>query len=169
MHAGQGDDVVGEILDKSRFWQVKNILIIFLLKIPTAFFMACIVYSAPVPKRVQVYCRGGANASEGYSWIYHPRVVDPNDQEFQLQLCDAHSDAVEKAFMHFGEGDRSPPWIKPATVAELVPCEYFGPNETLTTVFDVFCSRGALVVLTQGMHLVGIFLSGVVVRYSTRV
>lgn len=159
MGSDQNGNIIAEIFGKSRLWQIRNILTIYLLKIPTAFFMACIVYTAPVPKRLQVIC---LNKTE-VSWIHYPPVIEANDQQFELSLCDANSNALQKSWMYLGSRDQPPPWMGQ------VPCNYFSDKAPFLTFFDIYCSRGALVVLTQGMHLVGIFLSGVVVRYAVRV
>lgn len=161
-------DAIGDVLDNCPLWQLRAILIIFLTKIPTAFFMAAIIYSAPVPERVVVYCREGTEGN--ITTIVHPAVADVNDQEFKLSLCDTYDDIKTHAWMFFGNYLFEMPWIKPNSDDEnILPCDVFdfksgNPN----TWFDIVCSRGALVVLTQGMHLVGILLSGVVARYSMK-
>uniref|UniRef100_A0A336L287 CSON003253 protein n=1 Tax=Culicoides sonorensis TaxID=179676 RepID=A0A336L287_CULSO len=177
----QNIDVIKEILDNCRVWQLRSILIIYLTKIPTAFFMACIVYSAPVPERVQVYCKDTTetNSSIGFSTIYHPAIVDVHDQEFSLSLCDTRADIKEHAWLYFGHHLFQMPWIKPnysvmeqsidSSLYSLMPCDIFDfKSGNPVTSYDILCSRGALVVLTQGMHLVGIFLSGIVARYAMK-
>ncbi|XP_063709428.1 solute carrier family 22 member 7-like [Culicoides brevitarsis] len=165
-------DVISDVLDKCRLWQLRAILIIFLTKIPTAFFMAAIIYSAPVPQRVRVYCREGSEGN--VTTILHPAVADVNDQEFELSLCDTYKDVKEHAWMYFGHYLFQMPWMEPTneTNAEetVLPCDIFDfKSGNPVTSYDVVCSRGALVVLTQGMHLVGILLSGVVARYSMKI
>lgn len=162
-------DIVADILDKSRFWQVKNIILIYLLKIPTAFFMACIVYTAPVPYRTDVYCSDDLG---NVTLITFPVIVDRNDQEFDLPFCDAKTDVTQKFVNYFGLGHNSSSlWHEAESDSDLdlLPCTLLTARDKFHTQFDIYCSRGALIVLTQGMHLVGIFLSGVVVRYATRV
>lgn len=169
-------DVISDILDNCRWWQLRTILIIYLTKIPTAFFMAAIIYSAPVPDRVTVFCKETTetNSTIQYRSIFHPSVVDINDQEFILNLCDTHNDIKEHAWLYFGHHSFQMPWLQPnliqdADVNELVPCDVFDYNSGYSiTAYDIVCSRGALVVLTQGMHLVGIFLSGIVARYAMK-
>lgn len=161
-------DVITEIFEKSRFWQIKNIIYVYLLKIPTAFFMACICYTAPIPESVEIYCNSTIDGN--FTKMIYPTVIDVNDQEFNLPLCNVYSDIMEKTFIYLGKTNHTPLWIDPSdSDEELIPCTYFTQPSNFITNFDVFCFRGALVVLTQGMHLVGIFSSGIVVRYLTRV
>lgn len=165
---GSPFDVISDILDNCRWWQLRSILIIYLTKIPTAFFMACIIYSAPVPERVQVYCK---DTTETNTSIIYPVVVDNNDQEFVLSLCDTYSDIKEHAWIYFNHHSFQMPWLRPnisqSVGNTLVPCDIFDfKSGNPVTSYEILCSRGALVVLTQGMHLVGIFLSGIVARYA---
>lgn len=171
-------DVISEVLDNCRWWQIRTILIIYLTKIPTAFFMACIIYTAPVPERVQVFCKNTTemNSSIPFSTIIHPEIIDIHDQEFNLNLCDTFDDVKEHAWLYFGHHSFQMPWLRPnitgnedLSVTTLIPCDAFDFNSGYAvTSYDILCSRGALVVLTQGMHLIGILLSGIVARYAMK-
>lgn len=169
-------DVISDILDNCRWWQLRTIFVIYLTKIPTAFFMAAIIYSAPVPERVEIFCKGTTetNLSSKYRSILHPSIIDINDQEFILNLCDTRNDIKEHAWIYFGHHSFQIPWLLPnssqdADGSNLVPCDVFDyKSGKPVTTYDIACSRGALVVLTQGMHLVGIFLSGIVARYAMK-
>lgn len=171
-------DVIGEILDNCRLWQLRTIFIIYLTKIPTAFFMACIVYTAPVPQRVPIFCKDVSNVHT-LTTIKHPSVVSVFDKEFDLSYCDTFADIKDHANMHYGNENYEMPWTIPNLThtrmdvnnhSNVIPCNLFNVKSELSvTMFDIVCSRGGLVIVTQGMHLVGIFLSGIVLRYSMKV
>lgn len=172
-------DVIGDVLDNCRSWQLRTILIIYLTKIPTAFFMACIVYTAPVPQRVQIFCNDTANG-HGLNAIKHPSIISLYDKEFDLGYCDTVADINEHARMHHGNENYQMPWNEPNLTrsavndpnngSNIIPCDRFNfkSAKSILTTYDVVCSRGGFVVVTQGMHLVGIFLSGIVLRYSLK-
>lgn len=171
-------DVIGDILDKCRSWQLRTIFIIYLTKIPTAFFMACIVYTAPVPQRIQLFCIDTANG-HNLTTIKHPSVVSVFDKEFNLSYCDTFADIKDHAHMHHGNGKYEMPWNAPNLTrsgmdhhnhSSIIPCDLFNfkSAKSVVTTYDVVCSRGGFVVVTQGMHLVGILLSGIVLRYSLK-
>lgn len=165
-------DVIGDILDNCRSWQLRTILIIYLTKIPTAFFMACIVYTAPVPQRVNIFCADTAADVHTLTTIKHPPVISANDKVFNLSYCDTFADIQDHANMHFGNENNEMPWNAPTnlTINNVIPCDLFNfKSAKSVTTYDVVCSRGGFVVVTQGMHLVGIFLSGIVLRYSLKV
>lgn len=180
-------DVIGDILDNCRWWQFRTIFIIFLTKIPTAFFMACIIYTAPIPQRVRIFCKEVSAADDhrlynNFTIVTHPPIVSVDDREFDLNLCNTFDDIKEHATMYYGNQKHEMPWIMPNvsqiksngennnSLIRLIPCDVFELRSGKpVTKFDIICSRGALVVLTQGIHLVGIFLSGIIVRYSLTV
>lgn len=173
-------DVIGDILDNCRSWQFRTIFVIYLTKIPTAFFMACIVYTAPVPQRAHIFCKD-ASVTDVYSLkrITHPPVISVNDKEFDLSYCDTLADIKDHAQMYFGNQKYEMPWMEPNIShtgvdlhnhLNITPCDVFNFKSGIAvTTYDIVCSRGGLVVLTQGIHLVGIFLSGIVARYSLKV
>lgn len=169
-------DVIGDILDNCRSWQLRTIFIIYLTKIPTAFFMACIVYTAPVPQRVHIFCED--IDVHTLAAIKHPSIISPYDKEFDLSYCDTFADIKDHANMHYGNETYEMPWNVPNLTraaidaynhSNIIPCDLFSfKSGKSVTTFDVVCSRGGFVVVTQGMHLVGILLSGIVLRYSLK-
>lgn len=174
-------DCIGDILDNCRSWQLRTVLIIYLTKIPTAFFMACIVYTAPVPHRVHIYCNETVDTPTVTS-ITHPSVISVNDKEFDLRYCDTFADIKDHADMHYGNDNYEMPWHPPNLTRSvidvhnnnsngIIPCDLFNlkNGKSVTTTYDIVCSRSGFVVVTQGMHLVGIIISGIVLRYSLKV
>lgn len=175
-------DLIGDILDNCRSWQIRTILIIYLTKIPTAFFMACIVYTAPIPQRINIFCNAVTVTDKGsvnsVITIMHPPITSIYDKEFDISYCDTLTDIKDHARIYYGNQRHEMPWIAPnlSLLAEDVynlsdiPCDIFNVKSGISvTTFDVVCSRGGLVILTQGMHLVGIFLSGIIARYFMKV
>lgn len=166
-------DVIGDVLDNCRSWQLRTIFIIYLTKIPTAFFMACIVYSAPIPQRVPIYCM---DTNTTLTTIKHPTVVSVDDKVFHLSFCDTIADIKDHANEHYGNESYEMPWTVPSSESNknnrsnIIPCDFFDfKSGKSVTTYDVVCSRGGFVVVTQGMHLVGIFFSGIVLRYALKV
>jgi hypothetical protein len=50
-------DVIGSVIGPIGRWQYKSILLIMLCKIPAAWFMACIIFTAPTPRHGEFYCK----------------------------------------------------------------------------------------------------------------
>ncbi|XP_037951229.1 solute carrier family 22 member 13-like [Teleopsis dalmanni] len=53
----EADDIVSRINGNFGRWQLRTTLLIFLCKIPSAWFMACLIYTAPTPQKGQYYCK----------------------------------------------------------------------------------------------------------------
>ena len=50
-------DIIGSIIGDIGKWQLRAIFLIFLCKIPAAWFMACIIFTAPTPRHGEFYCK----------------------------------------------------------------------------------------------------------------
>ncbi|XP_001996921.2 organic cation transporter protein [Drosophila grimshawi] len=149
-----GVDIVQHINGNFGRWQLRIILLIFLCKIPTAWFMAVIIYTAPYPQRGELICRpatwnGSAPASE------HGENRN-TDRLFSVQVCNAYAQSLSESFVQrYGHS-----WN--ATHASL-PCERVEHNsdyKSLITQFDLICSRRVLVAVTQSFHALGALLGG---------
>ncbi|EDV90843.1 solute carrier family 22 member 1 [Drosophila grimshawi] len=149
-----GVDIVQHINGNFGRWQLRIILLIFLCKIPTAWFMAVIIYTAPNPQRGELICRpatwnGSAPASE------HGENRN-TDRLFSVQVCNAYAQSLSESFVQrYGHS-----WN--ATHASL-PCERVEHNsdyKSLITQFDLICSRRVLVAVTQSFHALGTLMGG---------
>lgn len=134
-------------------WQRRNVLLIFLCKIPAAWFMACIIFTAPFAKTGEFMCGDAyhrattANATNGAPTIHHVdseldvcdmvfRANDQNERLNELQLRVNSSAACDR--------------IRHESVFD-----------SLVTSFDLVCSRTILIAFTQFMHLCGVLSGGI--------
>lgn len=147
-------DIVGHINGEFGRWQMRTVLLIFLCKIPSSWFMACIIYTAPAPRHGEFFCRPPAPSAiagpdytdphradhvdtTGWSdavkpnktdWIkiMHP-LVETRDNEFKIDFCNVYDDADQHANEYFHNRSHQHPWEQPAQQrgAALVPCESF--------------------------------------------
>lgn len=56
-------DAVGQITGPWGKWQLRTVLLIFLCKIPSSWFMACIIFTAPAPRHGEFFCKPPHNRS----------------------------------------------------------------------------------------------------------
>ncbi|XP_053686309.1 organic cation transporter protein [Sabethes cyaneus] len=141
-------------------WQARSIFLIYLCKIPSSWFMACLIFTAPVPKHGDFFCKPPVpsqvlNTTEWIK-ISHPVKEDVNDEEFSIDYCNVYEDALEHSFQ---------PWIQPTNNSKIVPCETFEHHSeynSIITEFDLVCSRDILVASTQSSHLFGVLLGGII-------
>lgn len=184
-------DIVQQVCGNFGHWQLRTILLIFLCKIPSAWFMACIIYTAPTPKKGDYYCRPPAlmNLSSGPStdntpaWVRmsHP-VSDERgtDRRFYLDACNIYEEQLQRDFVA-SHANYTNPFEQPDVVRQadgslklkvnVLPCEHFEHNSdyiSLVSQFDLVCSRQLLISVTQSFHGLGAFIGGLVARHALK-
>ncbi|XP_055588596.1 organic cation transporter protein [Uranotaenia lowii] len=149
-------------------WQARAVLLIFLCKIPSSWFMACLIFTAPAPKHGEFFCKPPVpiNVINRTEWIKvsHPLKEEINDEEFAIDYCNVFEDALEHS-LQFYKDPEFKPWIQPKNGTKIVPCETFEHHadyNSVITQFDLVCSRDILVATTQFFHLFGVLLGGII-------
>lgn len=160
-------DIIGNILGPFGKWQLRTVLLIFLCKIPSSWFMACIIFTAPAPRHGEFYCKPPTDLpihnKTVWTKISHPEKIEKEDKEFKIDFCNVYDDALEHAHQFYKSNDTSKPWELPQRNSNIVPCESFEHHAqytSLITDFDLVCSRDILVAVTQFFHLFGVLLGG---------
>lgn len=148
-------DTVSELIGDWGPWQRRTVILIYLCKIPSAWFMACIIFTAPVPKPGEVSCYQPESKSvftqntwteSQNSWT-EPQSIGQKDvisTDFCMKLNSTYDDAED--------GNK------------YVPCtsfEFDTPFETTITKFNLVCSRAILISTSQFFHLFGVITGGI--------
>lgn len=131
-------DVIGDILGPIGKWQLKAIFLIYLTKIPSSWFMACVIFTAPAPEHGEVYCKPSSDSvaigpHNKTDWIQvaHPIIEDPHDKEFKFDYCNVYDDAHLHAELFYNDSGvlhHIEPWQKPHKGDNIVPCQTFEYN-----------------------------------------
>ncbi|XP_011179275.1 solute carrier family 22 member 3 [Zeugodacus cucurbitae] len=184
-------DIVQQVCGNFGHWQLRTILLIFLCKIPSAWFMACIIYTAPTPKKGDYYCRppalmnlsSGPLTSDTPAWVRmsHP-VSDERgtDRRFYVDACNIYEEQLHRDFVA-SHANYTNPFEQPDVVRQadgslklkvnVLPCEHFEHNSeyiSLVSQFDLVCSRQLLISVTQSFHGLGAFIGGLVARHALK-
>lgn len=168
-------DAVGKVTGEWGRWQLRTVLLIFLCKIPSSWFMACIIFTAPAPRHGEFYCKppeilGAKNHTE---WIKvsHPAKEEKDDQEFNIDFCNVYQDVRDHVhqYFHYDSQAAEPNFTEePTRDSSIVPCNSFVHHadfHSLITQFDLVCSRDILVAVTQFFHLFGVLTGGILATY----
>lgn len=161
-------DVITRCVGNIGKWQLRTILIIFLCKIPTSWFMAVIIYTAPAPAPGELWCRppGGFQPRSSADWIKaaHPLVKGVNDRGYRRDVCHVYQDVMQ-------EPDKYEQYLESNSANQsdwdhrvLVPCQdfVFGSEfHSLIAEFDLICSRSLLLNFSQCFHILGLLLGGI--------
>lgn len=142
-------DTVSELVGDWGPWQLRTVSLIYLCKIPAAWFMACIIFTAPIPEPGEVSC-------------HQPEIASLSNQytEMWSQGTD-HKDLISKDFCM--TLNRTYDDVDGETKYESVPCttfQYNTPFETTVTKFNLVCSRSILISISQFFHLFGVLTGG---------
>ncbi|KAH8264523.1 hypothetical protein KR038_009606 [Drosophila bunnanda] len=165
-------DAVGRITGPWGKWQLRTVLLIFLCKIPSSWFMACIIFTAPAPRHGEFFCKPpntiGAQNQTQWIKVSHPQKEESDDQEFSIDFCNVYQDAQEHAHHYYNyENSEQEPrvWEKPLhRNSNVIPCTEFqheSDYHSVVTQYDLVCSRDILVSVTQFFHLFGVLTGGI--------
>ncbi|XP_054747426.1 solute carrier family 22 member 3 [Anastrepha obliqua] len=189
--ASAPSDIVHQVCGNFGHWQLRTILLIFLCKIPSAWFMACIIYTAPTPKKGDYFCRPPAlmNASAGPATESTPawvRMSSPatdeqgTDRHFYVDACNIYEEQLQRDFAA-NHANYSNPFEEPNVVqlangslslkVNVLPCDHFEHNSdynSLVSQFDLVCSRQLLISVTQSFHGLGAFFGGLIVPHALK-
>ncbi|XP_068086277.1 organic cation transporter protein isoform X2 [Anabrus simplex] len=157
MTAPGGDDTpCNSVLEKFGWWQVRTLLVVGLVKVPSAWHMASILFTAPTPAPHQFWCARppALQHLDGRVW----RNISHVRNEGKLDSCNVYREVYEMAIHH---SDWSTINIPDNATTQL--CEQFEYNSSITfvTEWDLVCSREVLVSVSQFFYLLGILLGGV--------
>lgn len=174
-------DIIGRITGEFGRWQLRAVLLIYLTKIPSSWFMACIIFTAPAPRHGEFFCKPSTNVvsqltNQSTNWehivkanktdwirISHPLKEEVADKEFSIDFCNVYSDAEDHAKIYFHNHSHQHPWDMPKRNASIIPCDNFlhhSEYKSIITDYDLVCSRDILVATTQFFHLFGVLTGG---------
>jgi hypothetical protein len=164
--ASEKNDPIGAAVGEFGKWQLRAVLLIFLCKIPSSWFMACILFTAPGPKHGEYFCKPPEEIkAQNYDeWIQfsHPETDFEVGREFNVDFCKVFKDAHSQARMHMNNTNGMS-WDAINKSNTVVPCDTFQHEsfyDSIITQFDLVCSREILVAVTQFFHLFGVLLGG---------
>ncbi|XP_073822110.1 organic cation transporter protein isoform X2 [Musca autumnalis] len=169
-------DAVGRVTGEWGKWQLRTVLLIFLCKIPSSWFMACIIFTAPAPRHGEFFCKPpptiGAKNQTAWIKVSHPQKEEVQDHEFAIDFCNIYKDAQEHAHHYFNyahQEDEPRVWEEPESMkSDVIPCKEFQHEaefHSIITQYDLVCSRDILVSVTQFFHLFGVLTGGILANH----
>lgn len=165
-------DVVNEITGNFGKWQLRAILIIFLCKIPTVWYLAVVLFTAPAPKLGDFWCKPPNNITNHTEWILqsHPVRKYSADKEFHIDFCKVYKDAYDDKTMKFFEFSKNDN-VSSHENRKIIPCENFHFNSDFHSVikeYNLVCSRRLFVTVSQSFHIFGLMVGGIVAYFMLK-
>lgn len=146
----QDTDVISQVIGNWGRWQLRAVLLIYLCKIPSAWFMACIIFTAPTPRYGEFFCRGPSEIANGLA-ATNESESQWNVPSFGNVYAASHKQDLEVDFcLQHNETE--------------APCQQFEHSSafnSLITEFDLVCSKTILIAVTQFFHLFGVLTGGI--------
>lgn len=157
-------DVIGHVIGDWGPWQLRTVLIIFLCKIPAAWFMACLIFTGPEPNPGELFCQPPDSIGHENKSDFFPIAHPPKENGDGLDICFVFENAEDR-WNNLNSSDPDDGQDIISENGRLIPCDNFmhtGEIRSIVTDFDLVCSRTILVALTQTFHLLGVLIGGVV-------
>lgn len=139
-------------------WQRRTVFFIFLCKIPAAWFMACIIFTAPLANYGEFVCQQpdtGLKPANHTEWVH---IAHPLNENSEYDFCEVYKNRDEVLF----------DWQQQKTIipnlAATETCKSFEHHSnfsSLVTQFDLVCDRTILIAVTQFFHLCGVLSGGI--------
>lgn len=179
-------DFIGEFLGPIGKFQIRTIFLVYLTKIPSSWFMACLIFTAPTPKKGEIFCKPPMENMTNYhnlthEWIKlaHPFKEIRADQEVLIDFCNIKKVALEHVKHYLKKNSEltdKPEDFNLFNISEtgsnkLIPCSEFVENpkyHSIITEYDLYCSRDILVAVTQFCHLFGVLSGGIIATYMLK-
>ncbi|XP_061394449.1 solute carrier family 22 member 3-like [Musca vetustissima] len=176
------EDIVHSVTGNFGRWQLRTIILVFLCKIPTSWFMACVIYTAPVPQKTDYYCKPSLNNIPLEENVSHPHTEEwihksypareyqqKTDREFHIDQCYIRKPSSAELSNYTNPFDEPQ---RDQNSDTIVPCDHFehiSEYKSLITEFDLVCSRQLLVSVTQSFHALGALIGGFLAVKSLRI
>lgn len=148
-------DPITKVLGNFGKWQLKTILIVFLCKVPTSWFMAIIIYTSPAPNPGDFWCTPPpdlpTNYTEDWKAKAHPQRRNYHNQTY-TSYCEVYTDLWERPLDFFGTNQTK----FDATNFTTMQCTNFSFDPRYHSMihdFSLVCDREYWVPLSQVFHI----------------
>lgn len=151
------EDSIVDLIGEWGPWQRRTVFLIFLCKIPAAWLMSCIIFTAPFAKYREFYCQQplGVSPANYTEWI---RIAHPTIEGDQIDFCRVYVNQTDALYDWHRREVTAP---QSSNTKNCDKFEHKSVFNSLVTQFDLVCSRTILIAVTQFFHLCGVLTGGI--------
>lgn len=166
-------DIIGTVIGDWGRWQRRTTLLIFLCKIPSAWFMACIIYTAPFAQPGEYFCKQTDQfVVEKQKNLLNAIHSTGDNLQPITDYCNVYQNNEKwiTNWQHLNgttilnSSNFDNPFHDASNENIRQPCTEFEHKsiyDSLVTQFDLVCSRTILIAVTQFYHLFGVLTGGI--------
>ncbi|XP_055297446.1 organic cation transporter protein-like [Sitodiplosis mosellana] len=163
-------DPVTQCLGNFGKWQLSAMLIIFLCKVPTSWFMAIVLFSASSPNPGDFWCTPPANLTAEFEkdWIARAHAIKMDHHNHpKINYCEVYTEYWENPLKYFGPNHTT---IDTKHLPTRKCTNYtFNPKfHSLVADFGLICGRELLVPLSQCFHIFGLLVGGIIAYFMLK-
>lgn len=160
-------DVISDMLGHFGKWQLRTMLIVFLCKIPTSWFMAVVIFTAPAPNPGDFWCKPPVQLPPEFinEWKQkaHPVVFNRHNKA-EIDFCRVYRDMYFVPQKYFNHQNRTYS-IANLTTFTCQEFEYSKDYVSLVADFRMVCGRSMMLPITQCFHIFGLLLGGIIAHH----
>lgn len=161
-------DPVTKTLGNFGKWHLSAMLIVFLCKVPTSWFMAAVIFTAPAPTPGDYWCHPPPIVSPNYTrqWINkaQPKQINVENNITTIDYCRVYAVVWEHP-MDFIGPNKSHIRLDNLTT---IDCPHFAFKPqyiSLVADYSLVCDRTFYVSLSQCCHISGLLIGGIIAYY----
>lgn len=163
----ENKDIFARVTGNFGKWQLRAVLIIFLCKIPTSWFMAVVIYTAPAPKVGSYWCRPVVPHQEKWKDVYHPATKLSSTPH--IDYCSVYKELHDSPDRYMEDlirlnRSKSLGGSENNINNTILPCEHFTFKSGFRSViveYELVCNRKYLLSLSHCFHIFGLLLGGI--------
>lgn len=161
-------DPVRKVVGNFGKWQLRAMLIIFLCKLPTSWFMAIQNFTALPPENGDVYCTPPKSVPSDLlpDWIAqaHPIIYDRHYKP-KIDFCHVYDEFMKRPMDYVGQNITIPSNL---TVVKCMNFSFDPEYHSIVVAFNLVCNRQMLVSLSQCFHIFGLLIGGIIAYFMMK-
>lgn len=124
------------------------------------------IFTAKTPPTQEIFCKPPINIPSNSTslWIKaaHMEKYNRVENEKSYDFCTVYNDSLERYLTHSYD---APDYLLPCTeFSHILHRTYI----SIINQYELFCSREALLALTQSFHLLGVLIGGIIANYMLK-
>lgn len=164
-------DPITKTLGNFGKWQLSAMLIVFLCKVPTSWFMAAVIFSAPAPKPGDFWCTPPDEVPSNYTaqWIEkaHTKEINTYNNLTVINYCKVYAEVWKHPMDYLGP-NKTDACPSNQTAMKCKRFTFKSDYSSLVADFSLVCDRHFWVSMSQCFHIFGLLVGGIIAYFMLK-